>query len=184
MDFNITQYLKKQGINFYLKVKNIGNGHPVNDIAKGLQYCHARINANTSKTMEASFSLYALIELLDEKGLLTIEKLDECKKQVAERLVQKFKESGMDLMFQDLEYDKYSFEHESHVDCLEQLPICKAICCKFPFALSKQDVEEGIISWNFGRSYLIAHDGEGWSLCASGSGDISMYHVGAQACSM
>ena len=40
--------------------------------------------------------------------------------------------------------------------------ICKAICCKFPFALSRQDVEEGAIRWEFGRPYLIAHDNDGY----------------------
>jgi len=32
----------------------------------------------------------------------------------------------------------------------------------FPFALSKQDVEEGLIHWEFGRPYLIAHDDDGY----------------------
>jgi Fe-S-cluster containining protein len=48
------------------------------------------------------------------------------------------------------------------VNCKSRLHICKAICCRFPFALSRQDVEEGIIRWEFGRPYLIAHDGDGY----------------------
>lgn len=128
------------------------------DITSGLLYTHTRINFNTSKTLEGSSFLYALIELLSEKGLLSIEELDERKKQVAGRLVKKFKESGIGLMCQDPEHDKYTFEHEVSVNCQERLHICKAICCKFPFALSRQDVEEGIIRWEFGRPYLIAHD--------------------------
>jgi Fe-S-cluster containining protein len=34
------------------------------------------------------------------------------------------------------------------------------MCCKFPYVLSRQDVEEGIIHWEFGRPYLIAHNGD------------------------
>lgn len=143
-------------------VNNNGYDYLLHDIANGLRYLHTRMNANTSKTLETASFLYALIELLEEKGLLAIEELDARKKQVAERLVQKFKESGLGLMYQDPEYDKYTFEHKACVDCLERLPICKAICCKFPFALSKQDVEEGIIRWDFGRPYLIAHDDDGY----------------------
>ena len=120
-------------------------------------YTHTRINANTSKTLEVRSFLYALIELLNEKGLISIDELDARKKQVAERLVQKFVESGIGLRYQDPEYDKYTFEHETHVDCQSRLHICKAICCKFPFALSKQDVEEGIIHWDFGQPYMIDH---------------------------
>lgn len=50
------------------------------------------------------------------------------------------------------EHDKYNFEHEAQVDYQSRLHTCKAICCKFPFALSRQDVGEGIVCWDFGRS--------------------------------
>lgn len=131
-------------------------------LSSGLVYTHTRINDNTKKALETASFLYALIELLNEKGLLSIEELDERKKQVAERLVRKFKEGGVGLMCQDPEHDKYTFKHEALVDCRSRLHICKAICCKFPFALSRQDVEEGIIRWDFGRPYLIAHDSDGY----------------------
>ncbi len=133
-----------------------------NDLSSGLLYTHTRINDNTKKTLESTSFLYALIELLNEKGLLSIEERDERKKRVADRLVSKFTESGIGLMYQDPEYDKYTFEHETRVDCQSRLHICKAICCKFPFSLSRQDVEEGIIRWDFGRPYLIAHDADGY----------------------
>ncbi len=132
------------------------------DLSSGLLYTHTRINANTTKTLETASFLYALIELLSEKGLLTIEELDERKKQVAERLVKRFIDSGMGLMYQDPEYDKYTFDQEAQVDCESRLAVCKAVCCKLPFALSRQDVEEGIIRWEFGRPYLIAHGDDGY----------------------
>jgi Fe-S-cluster containining protein len=132
------------------------------EVAQGLLYNHTRINSITAKNIEVSSFLYALIEILNEKGLLTIEELDERKKQVAERLVRKFVESGMGLMYQDPEEDKYTFEKESVVDCERRLDVCKAICCKLPFALSRQDVKEGIVSWEFARPYLIAHDDDGY----------------------
>lgn len=132
------------------------------DLSSGLLYTHNRINANTNKNLEAASFLYALIELLNEKGLLTIEELDERKKQVAGRLVKRFVESGLGLMYQDPEYDKYTFDREAHVDCESRLAVCKAVCCKLPFALSRQDVDEGIIRWEFGRPYLIAHEDDGY----------------------
>ena len=75
-------------------------------LSSGLSYTHTRINFNTTKTLESSSFLYALVELLNEKGLLSIEELDERKKQVAERMVRKFKESGVGLMYQDPEHEK------------------------------------------------------------------------------
>ena len=132
------------------------------DLSQGLLYTHTRINDNTKKILESTSFLYGLIELLSERGILSIEELDDRKRQVAERLVRKFTESGLGLMYQDPEYDKYAIEHASEVDCERRVPICRAACCRIPFALSKQDVEEGIIRWEFGRPYLIAHDAQGY----------------------
>lgn len=132
------------------------------DLSQGLLYTHNRINANTNKNLEATSFLYALIELLNEKGLITIEELDDRKKQVAGRLVKRFVDSGLGLMYQDPEYDKYTFEKIAHVDCESRLAVCKAVCCRLPFALSRQDVEEGIIRWEFGRPYLIGHGDDGY----------------------
>lgn len=131
-------------------------------LAEGLLYTHTRINDATKRALESSSFLYALIELLDEKGLLSIEELDERKNQVAERLVKNFTSSGIGMMYQDPEFDKYSFPNKAHVDCDSCLSACKAMCCKLPFALSRQDVEEGIIRWEFGRPYMIAHDDDGY----------------------
>jgi len=91
-----------------MSYSNNGYDYLLQEIAKGLRYSHIRINSNTSKTLQSTSFLYALIELLNEKGLLTIEELDDRKKQVAERLVERFKESGIGLMYQDKEYDKYT----------------------------------------------------------------------------
>ena len=132
------------------------------DLSSGLLYTHTRITDNTKKTLESASFLYALIELLSEKGLITIEELDERKKQVAERLVKKFTESGLGLMYRDPEYDKYTFEHAVEIDGSTRFEVCKAACCRLPFALSRQDIEEGIIRWEFGRPYLIAHDRDGY----------------------
>lgn len=141
---------------------NNGFSNLVFDLAQGLRYSHVRINSNTSKTLESSSFLYALIELLNEKGIITIQELDERKKQVADRLVKKFVTSGIGMVFQDSEDDKYEFAQQACLECDTRLSVCRAACCKFPFALSKQDVEEGIIRLDFGHPYMIAHDASGY----------------------
>ncbi|MEW6110163.1 MAG: YkgJ family cysteine cluster protein [Nitrospirota bacterium] len=131
-------------------------------LSSGLLYTHTRSNFNTTKTLESVSFLYALIEILNEKGLISIEELDERKKRVAEQVVSMFVESGISLIYQDPEYDKYNYEYEAGVDCMSRLDICRSVCCKLPHALSRQDVREGIIRWEFGRPYLIAHDDDGY----------------------
>ena len=65
-------------------------------------------------------------------------------------------------MFQDPEYDKYAFEHAAEIDCASRVHLCKAACCRLPFALSNQDVREGIVRWDLGQPYLIEHASDGY----------------------
>ena len=142
------------------------------EIVEGLLYSHHRANANTSKTLEAASFAYALIELLIEKGLLTEAELNERKQKVAQRLAEKFREKGMGVLRQDPEEDKYTFNQVVKIDCENRLHLCKAACCRLSFALSKQDVEEGIVKWDLGRPYMIAQDQDGYcrhlERCSSG----------------
>lgn len=39
--------------------------------------------------------------------------------------------------------------------CAELMPLCKARCCTLSFALSTEDLDEGVIRWDYGQPYLI-----------------------------
>jgi hypothetical protein len=132
------------------------------EVAQGLLYTHSRLNATTTKTLEAASFLYALIELLSERGLIAVEELDERKRDVGQRLAKQFSDQGMGAMLQDPEYDKYTFQGGVKIDCENRLHLCKAACCRLPFALSKQDVREGIVRWNLGQPYLIDQGNDGY----------------------
>jgi hypothetical protein len=131
-------------------------------IVQGLLYTHSRLNANTSRTLEATSFLYALIELLEEKGLISIAELDERKRVVGQRLVERLRQSGNGVMLQEPVYDKYTFEQTVQIDCENRLDLCKAACCRLPFALSKQDIHEGVVHWDLGQPYLIEQGADGY----------------------
>lgn len=133
------------------------------EVVQGFLYSHTRANKNTGKALEIASFCYALIELLQEKGIITFEELDERKKVVGKRLVKKFTEQGMGVVaLQESEQDKYAFEQEVAIDCMSRIHICHAVCCRLVFALSKQDIEEGVIKWDLGRPYMIATDADGY----------------------
>jgi hypothetical protein len=97
---------------------------------------------------------YALIELLIDKGVLTEEELNERKRKVGERLVEKLKGDGMGVMLQGSEVDKYKFEGGATIDCENRVHLCKAACCRLGFALSRQDIEERVVKWDLSRPYM------------------------------
>jgi Fe-S-cluster containining protein len=133
------------------------------EVTGGFLYSNTRANHNTGKALQVASFCYALIELLQEKGIITIEELDTRKKVVADRLVKKFKDEGVGAVYQDPECDKYSFDKEVEIDCERRIHLCKAACCRiFGFALSRQDINEGIIRWDLGHPYMIAKCEDGY----------------------
>jgi Fe-S-cluster containining protein len=132
------------------------------EIADAFLYAHSRLNSNTGSTLEASAFLYALIELLSEKGIISEQELDERKRRVGERLAVRYRENGCGVALQEPETDKYSYRGVVEIDCGSRLHLCHAACCKLPFALSKQDVSERIVKWDLGRPYMIAQGEDGY----------------------
>ena len=54
----------------------------------------------------------------------------------------------------DLGGDKYEAEPVD-VPCGELIPLCQGRCCKMVFALSTQDLDEGVIRFDYGQPYMI-----------------------------
>jgi hypothetical protein len=132
------------------------------EVADGLRYTHNRANTNTAKLLELSAFAYSAIELLAEKGFLSIAEVDERKKVVAARLAERFRDAGMGVVRAEPDKDKYTFAAGAEIDCENRIDLCRAACCKLPFALTKQDVEERILEWDFARPYLIKQDADGY----------------------
>jgi len=132
------------------------------EVAEGLLYSHSRANANTSKLLEVASFSYALMELLMERGVISIEELDERKHAVAERLLPKFTGQGMGVAVTKTDGDKYSFQSTVTIDCENRIPLCRAACCRLNFALTRQDVEEGRVKWDFGHPYMIRRAPDGY----------------------
>lgn len=132
------------------------------EVAEGLRYAHGRANGITGKLLDVTSFAYAAIELLADRGLLSVDELEARRKEIGGRLVEKFRADGMGAAYQDPEEDKYAFEETVEIDCASRVHLCKAACCRLRFALSRQDVEEGVVEWDFGHPYFIAHDESGY----------------------
>jgi Fe-S-cluster containining protein len=132
------------------------------ELSRGLLYTHGRANANTTKLLEVASFSYALMELLIERGLLTVEELDERKSQMVERLAPKFVEKGMGVALTEGDQDKRSYEGQVAINCSDRLPLCQAACCRLQFALTAQDLEEGTVKWDLARPYMIRRSADGY----------------------
>jgi hypothetical protein len=132
------------------------------DLLRGLIYAHNRANANTAEVHEASAMLRALVELLLEQGVIDGETLAGRQEQASEALRRRYVERGMAVAMQEFGVSKYEFKGGTEIDCKSRIHLCKAACCRLPFALSKQDVQEGVVRWDLGQPYMNARDGDGY----------------------
>ncbi|MGH9765830.1 MAG: YkgJ family cysteine cluster protein [Blastocatellia bacterium] len=147
------------------------------DVLRGLIYAHNRANANTAAAHEANATLRVLVEVLVEQGLVDREAFEARRAQSSEKLRREYVEHGMAVAMQEFGVSKYEFKGGAEIDCESRLHLCKAACCRLPFALSKEDVQEGIVKWDLGQPYLNARDGDGY--CAQmerGSCRCTIYH--------
>jgi Fe-S-cluster containining protein len=128
------------------------------DVLRGLLYAHHRANANTAALHETSSTLDAVVELLVDEGILDPDRLDRARTRTAPKRERQFHERGMAVAMQDFDESKYAFEAGTAIDCDARMHLCGGACCKLPVALSKEDVEEGVLRWELGRPYLLLHD--------------------------
>lgn len=135
---------------------------PANEVLRGLIYTHNRANANTAEVHEANATLQTLLEMLVERGLVDPEAFEEKRKQASEQLRHEYVERGMAVAMQEFGVSKYEFQGGAEIDCESRIHLCKAACCRLPFALSKQDVQEGVVKWDLGQPYMNARDTDGY----------------------
>ena len=132
------------------------------EIEAGLAYLHGRVGATAARALESAAFVYALIELLVERGAISVAELDARKKQLAPRLLKRFESQDEGVATQQSVHDKYKAPQTVQIDCASRLALCKAACCKMVFPLSPQDIAEHVIHWQLGRPFVIAKAEDGY----------------------
>lgn len=118
-------------------------------------FTHTALTRLAARLNESESFLYALIDLIIRKGLLTSEQIAEAVQLVRQESIEKQEaiHPGLALRVDGEDYDEYT-----PVNCAERRHVCQAICCKLDFALDAEEVESGNIRWDMGRPYYIRHE--------------------------
>lgn len=104
---------------------------------------------NRDTTLQLAAHVVALTEVLNER----LEGIDDA---VAARLRATLEKIRIaDLGGTRVALDILEHKPTADVPCLENMPICKARCCRFTFALSSDDLDAGVVRWDYGRPYII-----------------------------
>jgi Fe-S-cluster containining protein len=123
------------------------------DLDDGLRFVHV-LNMQTKHDLfEASTKLSALVEELVAKGQIDPVALAARRERIQQR-EQPRQAQQAHVRVADV-FDKYALRDLPDIDCASLIPICKARCCKLYFCLSFQDLDEGVIEWDYAIPYYI-----------------------------
>ncbi|HKA90710.1 MAG TPA: YkgJ family cysteine cluster protein [Haliangiales bacterium] len=124
-----------------------------NDLDDGLRFVHVMGMQVKHDLFEASSKLYALLEELVASGAIDAASLEKRRERIKER-EQERQKAQAHVQVSELK-DKYALKDLPDIDCASIIPICKARCCKLWFSLSFQDLDEGVVEWDYALPYVI-----------------------------
>jgi hypothetical protein len=84
--------------------------------------------------------------------------LSEEERAYIKKMLERFMELGIGAVYGDED----NSEDTVLFDCDDRKEFCKAVCCTFVFALTKDEAQKKIIKWNPKRPYFIARDNDGY----------------------
>ncbi len=127
------------------------------DIQEGLRHVHEMLTATQDEGTKAAAYVRALAFILVDKGIIKPEELETLMRQVRCQMVQE----PTPRVRLGSTRDKYTAAGAVDVDCASLMPICRSRCCTFAFFLTKQDLDEGVVRWDYGNPYWIKQGTDG-----------------------
>jgi len=131
-----------------------------NDLDDGLRFVHIMDTQTTIQMHEFISGVKAVKEELEEKGLVNATALQARRPAVLARTKERASQQAY-VAVHNLG-DKYQAGPLPEIDCASLIPICKARCCRLRFPLSFQDLDEGVVRWEYGQPYIIRFAVDGY----------------------
>lgn len=122
-------------------------------------FTHTALTRLSARINESESFLYAMIDLMIQKGVMTMDEIEGFVQEVRRESIEKQETAHPGLA---LRIDGEGDSEYTPVNCEERWHICKAICCKLDFALNAEEVEAGHVRWDMGRPYFIRHETNGF----------------------
>jgi Fe-S-cluster containining protein len=130
------------------------------DTDVGLRFVNRMGDETRRGVYETALTVLALIEELREGGGLDD---DAYRRRLADAEaagVKRVRDHARVMM--ENRVDKYALTELPDVPCAELIPLCRGRCCTLHFPLSKQDLNERVVKWQYARPYIIRQGEDGY----------------------
>ncbi len=133
------------------------------EVTAAFHEAYRRLGVQVTEVQEAATLLYALTEVMVDKGVVGLDELEHAKRPVRDRLDIRVQQAGMTVQLSADAPDKHAMaDATAEIDCADRLHLCRAACCRLRFALSEQDVTDGTVQWTLSEPYLNRQEEDGY----------------------
>jgi hypothetical protein len=128
---------------------------PPKEVFEGFVASNEKARRSTQMAFSNAVTTRALVEVLASNGLLDEETFTQLRERFAEEVGETFQSAELSSVMSTDTRDKYELDRADlpQIDCEARLPLCKAACCTMRWALSEQDIVEGVLHWELARPY-------------------------------
>ena len=128
------------------------------DFDSGLRFLHVMGMRSKADILDLNTRVTALFEELLSTGVIDSRSFDVRRDRVKQRELARPDDTIVQMM---PPVDKYAITEPVKLDCNALYPICKGRCCKLNFPLTKQDLDERKLEWEYARPYMIRKRADG-----------------------
>lgn len=162
-------------------------GDPMGELERQLQrgflHGHTRMSTNYSNLFQVASTVYSLVDLLVQRGIVSVEEVEGQVRYVQQRLATSEFGAGLQFTMARDADDKYDDATTVAVDCENRIHLCRGACCSLDVALSQQDVQEGVLRWDLGRPYYLRRSADTYCCHLDrGSGRCGVYGQRPNTC--
>lgn len=126
--------------------------HLRRDLDRGLRFVHKMGEETRRDVDETALTVLALVEEMAESGAIDATALEARSDREKHAELARI-EDHLRVRLED-STDKYSLAVPD-VDCAALMHLCRGRCCTLHFPLSKQDLGERVVKWDYLRPYII-----------------------------
>jgi hypothetical protein len=130
------------------------------DVEHGLRFVHLMGMQTKLDVFDTSVRVLALLEEMIARGHVDLSSLDERRERIKKQELERANAQAAVQVAPAI--DKYQMTNLPQIDCEARIPLCHGRCCTLTFPLSFQDLDEGVVRWDYSRPYAIKHRADGY----------------------
>ncbi len=105
------------------------------EVSDGILESQTRANKNSVTALAIASFCNSIIELLEEKGLISFEEFNDRQKALKKRLAKKFADQGLcEISLKSFKDNVYMFPLQCENDFVSCIPLCRTACCSSIFS--------------------------------------------------